>query len=320
MKKEIGGYIELDKYNMPMLHEGAVALNCGRNALAYLIRTKDIKRIYLPKFICNSIISVCKKEGILVSFYHIDIEFKPVIDFVLNDGEWLYLVNYYGQLSNKEINCYAAQYVNIIVDQAHSYFQMPVNGVDTIYTCRKYFGVADGAFLYTDRKIQDSLPIDESFERMRFLLGRYERTAQEFYSEYVINNHYFEHQPIKQMSKLTYNLLHAISYDIVRKKRENNFIYLHKHLERLNQLKIVNTGTYMYPLMINNGEDVRKILHLENVYIPTLWPTVLEICDRSDVEYKMTENILPLPIDQRYGAEEMAYLVSLVENAVNSCL
>ena len=45
--KEIGGYIELDKYELPMLHEGNIALNCGRNALAYIIRARNIKKILL---------------------------------------------------------------------------------------------------------------------------------------------------------------------------------------------------------------------------------------------------------------------------------
>lgn len=62
---------------------------------------------------------------------------------------------------------------------------MPVEGVDTIYTCRKYFGVSDGAFLYTDTKPQRNLPQDESYDRMHFLMGRYERSASEFYNEYV---------------------------------------------------------------------------------------------------------------------------------------
>ena len=35
--KEIGGYIELDTYTGREYHEGALALNSGRNALIYLI-------------------------------------------------------------------------------------------------------------------------------------------------------------------------------------------------------------------------------------------------------------------------------------------
>lgn len=33
MIKKIGGYIELDRYQLPMRHEKAIALNCGRSAL-----------------------------------------------------------------------------------------------------------------------------------------------------------------------------------------------------------------------------------------------------------------------------------------------
>jgi hypothetical protein len=43
--KEIGGYLELDRYNGSIFHKGAVALNCGRNCLAYLIKTKKIKKL-----------------------------------------------------------------------------------------------------------------------------------------------------------------------------------------------------------------------------------------------------------------------------------
>lgn len=99
------------------------------------------------------------------------------------------------------------QYDRIIVDNAQSYFQMPVEGVDTLYTCRKYFGVADGAFLCTDTQLERPLEQDESYERMHFLLGRFERSASEFYSEYVANDGFFDNESLKRMSRLTKNLL-----------------------------------------------------------------------------------------------------------------
>lgn len=313
-RKEIGGYIELDTYRLPMLHDGAIALNCGRNALAYLIRAKKIAKVYLPKFICDSVIGVCQREGVDISFYRIDLSLKPVIDFELQMDEWLYLVNYYGQLSDDKIKAYKDRYHNIIVDQAQSYFQLPLNGVDTLYTCRKYFGVPDGAFLYTDQKPDEAFPQDESFERMHFLLGRYERTASEFYSEYVENNHFFENEPIKYMSKLTCNLLHAIDYSNVKQTREANFRYLHQSLKSVNQLKIDCVGTFMYPLLIDNGAVVRKKMQNEKVYIPTLWPSVFNICAEADTEYKMAENILPLPLDQRYCVQDMDIIISFIIN------
>ena len=44
--KEIGGDIELDTYTGAMLHEKAIALNCGRGALEYLCEAKMIRKLY----------------------------------------------------------------------------------------------------------------------------------------------------------------------------------------------------------------------------------------------------------------------------------
>lgn len=305
--KEIGGYIELDTYHLPMLHEGAIALNCGRNALAYVIKAKGIKKIRIPYFLCDSVSNVCQRENVTVSYYHIGMDFKPV-DARLDEDEWLYLVNYYGQLSNDDIKVYVGKYKKIIVDQAQSYFQLPIKGVDTIYTCRKWFGVADGSFLYSDAELSEELPTDESYARMGFLLGRYERMASEFYKEYSENNKFFTNEPIKRMSKLTMNLLHGIDYAEVEKRRNENFHYLHDKLKDINQLAI-QLSSFMYPLMIDDGSRIRKALQQQKIYIPTLWPSVFEITEQEDIEYKMADNILPLPIDQRYTLEDMEYMV-----------
>jgi len=312
--KEIGGYIELDTYHLPMLHEGSIELNCGRNCLAYLFRSKSIKKIKIPYYICNSVFDICDREGVTKTYYHVGMNFRPV-DLTLDDDEWLYLVNYYGQLSNEEINGYVEKFKRVIVDQANAFFQMPIDGVDTLYTCRKWFGVPDGAFLYTDRVLDEELSQDESFGRMNFLLGRFERAASEFYSEYTHNNKLFENEPIKTMSKLTKNLLHGIDYKAIEKRRKENFEYLHNGLGSLNQLKL-RTATFMYPLMIENGSILRKKLQTEKIYIPTLWPAVFEITTPDDVEYKMANNILPLPIDQRYSMTDMEYLVKRIQQMV----
>ena len=312
--KEIGGYLELDSYHLPMLHERAIALNCGRNALAYLFKSRNIKKLKIPYYICNSVFQVCDREGVEKVFYHVGLDFKPTEDLRLEEDEWLYLVNYYGQLNNDEIQSYVERYKRVIVDQANSYFQKPLDHVDTIYCCRKNFGVADGAFLYTDAFLDEPLQQDESFERMHYLLGRYERTANEFYDEYTQNNKYFITEPIKRMSRLTNNLLHGIDYEFVEKRRRDNFSFLHNHLKGLNKLHLV-TASFMYPFMIDNGREIRKQLQAERIYIPTLWPTVFELTKPDDLEYKMAENILPLPIDQRYGPEEMAYIIQRIEQA-----
>lgn len=310
---EIGGYIELDTYRLPMLHENAIKLNCGRNALAYLIESKNIKKAYIPKFNCDCITDLCKRMNIDFDTYSIDKSFRPIFNKELNAGECFYLINYYGQISNTEIEVYKGKYKNIIVDNAQAYFQMPVEGIDTLYTCRKFFGVSDGAILYTDKKLNRKLDIDESFNRMRFVLGRFERSASEFYIESSENNDLFDNESIKYMSKLTQNLLHGIDYGYVGKKRTTNFEYLDKIFKDKNQLQLCTpNGAFMYPLLVSNGAEIRKELQQKKIYIPVLWPNVLNECSEESIEYNFAKNILPLPCDQRYSEEEMEYMSKLI--------
>ena len=307
--KEIGGFIELDNYRLPMMHEGALALNCGRNALAYLLRAKKIKTLYVPKLLCDSVTNVCVKEGIEIKFYSVNSQFCPT-EISLKEDEWVYIVNYYGQIKNEELNSFAKKYKRIIVDNAQAYFQTPIYGIDTLYTCRKFFGVADGAFLYTDCQLEEELLQDESFERMHFLLGRYERSAADYYAEYVDNNRIFKEESIKKMSKLTNNLLHGIDYEWVKNRRTENFMYLHEKLKEFNQLTLsVPEGAFMYPFYIKDGSEIRRKMQQIKIYIPTLWPSVFEWCREEELEYDMAKNMLPIPVDQRYDLEDMKYII-----------
>ena len=307
--KEIGGYIELDTYNLPMLHDDGIKLNCGRNALAYLIEKNSIKKILMPRFMCDSCDKVLKDRNVKVRFFSVGIDFKP-IEIKRESGEWLYVVNYYGQLSNEYLKTLGS---NLIVDNAQAYFQNPIPGIDTLYTCRKFFGVPDGAILYTNSVFCDVLETDESFERMKYLLGRFERTAEEFYSEYLINNENFDNVPLKHMSKLTENLLHGIEYDRIKQIRTDNFTYLHKNFKDYNKLSLtIPSGAFMYPFYISNGHIIRRELQKRKIYIPILWPSILEDCNKGSLEYDMAQNILPLPVDQRYHIDDMDYLSNII--------
>lgn len=314
--KEIGGYIELEQYKRKMLHEGAIALNCGRNALAYIIQARKIRKIALPYFMCHSVINLCKRLDVEIRFYHIGENFLPK-DVDLMESEWLYLTDFYGQLLREDICRISGLYQRVIVDYAQAYFEMPLNGVDSLYTCRKFLGVPDGAFLYTDARLEKELPQDESFERMHFLLGRYERTASEFYREYVKNNELFETAPIMRMSRLTENLLRAIDYEQIKDIRTANYDYLAKRLGQINLLHLNHAeGAFAYPFFMENGDEVRKKLIAHKIYVPTLWPNVLEDIPETFYEYQLAKNILPLPCDQRYDEADMEYICKLIIESV----
>lgn len=315
--QEIGGYIEFEKNTGDLYHNDAIALNCGRSCLAYLIKSRKITKIKLPKFLCGSVINLCIRENVKISYYNINLDFLPV-DVELAEDEWLYVVNYYGQLEVSDIILIKQKFGRIILDNAQSYYQMPINNIDTLYTCRKYFGVPDGAFLYTDSYIEVQNR-DLSYDRMNFLMGRFEKSASDFYSEYVANNKLFDSEPIKMMSLLTENILRGLDYEKIKNIRTQNFSYLHNRLGKVNKLNLkVPEGAFMYPLYLKNGASIRVKLQKELIYIPTLWPSVYKLSRDCELEYDLAENILPLPVDQRYDEATMKYIsdriMEIIEN------
>lgn len=306
---EIGGYFGLEDFSGNEYYPDLIALNTGRNALAYLIRTKKIKKIFIPEYICDSIYKLCEREECDYEFYEIDFDFKPKFDNILKENEWLYLVNYFGQLTN-ELE-YKKKYGRIILDNSQAFFQKPKGAIDTIYSCRKFFGVPDGAYLASDETLD--LPQDYSKDRMIHILGRYEINASDYYQDFVCQEEAFYELEPKYMSKLTHNILRALDYEMICKKREHNYLFLAERLGNRNGLDLkMPIGPYAYPFYTENGMKFRNYLIKNGIYIPTLWPNLIQ-----DKENKLALNLLPLPVDQRYGIDEMKILVNNMISLLN---
>ena len=310
-QKEIGGYLELERFSGPLFHDDALALSSGRACLAYLIERRSINKMLLPDLLCDVVGQVCSAYGVRVRSYAIGQDLRPERMPQPGHDEWLYLVNYYGQLTEEEIAEYAANFPNLVVDNAHAYFAPALPGVDTIYTCRKFLGVADGGFLYTDARGK-RLARDASHERMGFVLGRFERPAEEFFPEAQENNAALSVFP-KRMSPLTENLLRAVNYDRVRNVRTENFRRLHDALGNVNELEVRPVdGPYAYPLLLKDGDRIRQKLIGQKIYVPTLWPNVLTDSSAGNTARRLARDILPLPCDQRYGSWEMDMIITAV--------
>ena len=237
--KEIGGYFGLEQMGSASYHADLLGLNTGRNALAYLIQARAIRKLYIPHFLCDSVSGVCAREGCQVAGYAIDGDFQPVFPEEMEADSWLYVVNFYGQIPNAQVAHWKQQWKNLIFDNVQAFFQKPVAGVDTIYSCRKFFGVPDGAYLATDAE-PINLEADASRERMQHILGRFETgCASDFYTAFKENDRSFKELPVRRMSALTANLLAALDYDAIREKRNANWAQLHQALGSRNRLKLI---------------------------------------------------------------------------------
>lgn len=313
MDCEIGGFFGLEQFNGKEYYPNLIALNSARNALAYLIRAKNIKKIYIPYYLCDSISAICKREHCEYTYYRIGEDFLPQMDNHLNDNEWLYVVNYYGQLCDERF--LKEKFGRIIVDNVQDFFREPVEGIDTIYSCRKYFGVPDGGYLSTDCRLLE-LEVDSSKNRMKHILGRLEDDASSHYDEYRKNEDTINTLDLMEMSSITHNILRAIDYENVINRRTVNYMILCNALMDFNKLKLSTPkGPFSYPFYVENGMQLKKQLAERKIYVPTLWPEARAF---GGLEQEFSENILPLPCDQRYCERDMKNVINelceIIEN------
>lgn len=314
--KEIGGYFGLEKLISNEYYPDLAAVNNARCALLYIIKAKHYKKVYLPYFLCDSVRLVLEREKIPFEEYRIDRGLLPLLDISTNSDEVVYIVNYYGLLCEEQLISLKNKYGNIVIDNAQAFFAKPIKGIDTLYSCRKFFGVPDGGYAYTDAEFQENIPVDVSMERMKHILGRFEGDrASDYYELFNDNDESFKEIELRHMSKLTHNILGAIDYQAAKRFREQNFLFLSKALGEKNLLEVdCPPGPYAYPFYIQNGMAIKKQLAKRDIYVATLWPNVLGT--GLDIEIDFTENILPLPCDQRYSERDMQRVVNAITELI----
>lgn len=320
---EIGGYfnLELKNSNRATVGSGFLKLNSGRHALEYILRgMPGMKKIHIPYFTCDVVLEPIHKLQIPYQNYTINHDLE--IDWTtlkVGEGEAVLYTNYFGIKDEYVNNTLSKHNIPIIIDNAQSMFSQPVPSFPSFYSPRKFVGIADGGWLYLppmslNKDLYYTLDLDVSWDRCSHLLKRLELEAKEGYADFKENSLKLKNGPIKKMSLLTQRLIESIDFQEVRKRRLENYLFLDNELKGFNELKIKISEAavpLVYPLLL--PEERRSTLIENNIFVATYWPNVLEWCGINDFEYYLSKNLLPLPIDQRYGRNEMQYIVDVLD-------
>lgn len=311
----IGGYFSLELAKGEEYHKDAIRLNTGRNCLEYILKTRGYKKVYLPYYTCEVVLEPFEKLGIPYEFYHIDLNFEIRDRLTLKANEALLYVNYYG-LKQRYVEQLAEKTgERLIVDNTQAFYAKPIDGIDTFYTCRKFFGVPDGAYLYTDKKLDEELDQDLSYDRMTFLDKRIDLGAEAAFDDFQNLSKSLVGQPIKLMSNLTLRLMQSIDYKRIAQQRRENYMQLHETLGSSNTIILSleeDAVPMVYPYLAP-VKGLREKLIENKIFVARYWPNVLGWTAKVDLEQLLAYQMQPLPIDQRYGEEVMDKIIDLLK-------
>jgi hypothetical protein len=314
----IGGYLELElQLGARSYHDSAYAFKSARSSLHYLLNKVRPSLVYLPFYTCNALLESFLSTETSYAFYEINEGLQPKSAPELKEGEYFLYPNYF-DINRSFVAELTDKYEDrLIVDNAQAFF-MKGNGRSWFFnSCRKFFGVPDGSYLYVPNTIDDFEAVERN-ETYNFdhLLKRFNGHVREGYKSFVENEKLCGGE-IKGMSKLTEYLLSHIDYEEVSRKRRENFSYLHEIYKDINLIEVRLNDLevpMVYPLLLE-GELKRDLLYEKDLFIPKFWEDVLTRSpDGFQTERFLTKNMFPLPIDHRYDLKDMETMVSIIKS------
>ncbi|MCI9270106.1 MAG: hypothetical protein HFH11_02905 [Dorea sp.] len=317
---------KLDGMNYELYSSGRAAIRAVN---------KNVKgKVLLPEYICGSVIDCFEKEDLI--FYRIKADFQIDYDDLktkLNeDVKCIVIVHYFGayhsidQLMKIKQNAIENQTI-IIEDITQSLFSnIEFIGDYVVSSIRKWLPIPNGGLLI--RRLEEKsfyCTYDESTDNER-VSGMILKNL--FLNKHLdCNNEYREiftrceeridnDKKIRRISDFSKFIISCQNIDDIIKIRKRNYYYLKEQLQKIGIIPACDIQKdacpLTLPIRVADRDEFRAYLMEHRIYCAVHWPfDGVNEMDRP-MGKENAENLISLPIDQRYGYEELEYMASVI--------
>lgn len=320
------------QHEVPIALDNAACLANGRCALFVLIGILKPKRVWLPAYLCPSIIQAVQKTGVPIRYFALDYDMQVVPGELddLGPGDLLDIIDYFGFYADRGLMKKARAAGAWVLEDACQ--AMLTTGVGecadfSLFTPRKYVGIPDAGILVSHRADVDlrsvkldpppshwwMLTFSAAILRREFDLYGGDRAWFKQYQELE------EDMPLgpyamSDMSKML--LASAFDYAENARKRIENYAVLQEHLADLALFPELTDGVVPlgFPVRIANRDEVQKVLFAADIFPPVHWPFPGILPAEFTESYRLRGNMMMMPCDQRCGPEDMRRMIGLIRD------
>lgn len=308
----------------------------GRSAIKVVSDVLDREeRVLLPEFICESVINCFDSDSI--DFYHLNSDFTVDIESlkskITKSTRLIFLMHYFGAVQPENILSKIRSLADknsciVLEDTTHSIFSAKRTiGDYVVASVRKWMPIAGGGVLYT---VSDKLNLgnvtykkicDNKRSAGMVLKDLFLHQGLDCNKEYreifkMCEESLDERNDIYQISDFSRFIISCMDVRDIIARRQSNYRYLLGKLRRINMLPEVEIKKtecpLVFPVRIKNRDAVRQLLMEKKIYCAVHWPfDGLMQADRNFAK-KNAEELISLPIDQRYRETDMDYLADVL--------
>lgn len=332
----IGGEFEIDLSSQRdgfVPHLDTYYYASGRTALYQILRLLAPKhqKIWLPDWLCHSMVEAVVKAGFEYCFYELDDQFNATLNALdqvgYTDGNVMLMVNYFGLQDLTVIaKTIKGAFPNSVVieDDVQAYWTFAEK--ENLYadyrftSLRKSFAVPDGGLVKTYKP----MPIvkgGNTFSQLKLKAGQMKlNRGQEGIKDEVYLTLYKEGERRiddnydSVMSDTAKRLYAGADIRQAKRQRQANAACIIKGLQKLGIKPLIPVLDDIVPLFVpiylENRDEVRKRMFQHKVFCPVHWPL-----EGMNVKCgaNMAAHELSLIVDQRYGQKDMDEIINCLK-------
>lgn len=327
LRVAIGGFFEL---HLPEIRPGLsvaslwglrpgsmASFENGRSALARLLAHARVRVLWLPAYICESVVEGAQAAGAECRYYGVGEVLEPdcaALESGLRAGHCVLGVDYFGRLPGRAFRRLAARRRDVlwVEDRAQALDPGPSWGDWLLYSPRKLLGVPDGGILVAARR--DDLPADRRpdvgapallFAQALRKLDPARQSGTDWFALYR-RSEARQRVTRKPMSALSLAQLGSADARLLGARRLANYALLQRLLGDLAFFGApLPRAPFGFAIRVPRGERLWERLCRAGIYAQRHWARLPSPRREFAAEHRLAAELITLPCDQRYGAAEM---------------
>ncbi|MDF3130396.1 hypothetical protein P0Y35_14410 [Kiritimatiellaeota bacterium B1221] len=335
-KKIIGGVKGFRLYDNASNPLKAVNSNNGlyanaRSALYALTEICKWSRIWIPSYICGTVLDPFIKAGIEINFYEVDYRLSfNLRSAPIKKGDAVLLVSYFGvPVDDLHYKVLKEKEVCIIEDLSQAMYALPNENADySIYSLRKFLPVPDGGICVSNKRVVEwpynTFTKDNGIEKAieaisgRTLFDQGVSSSKDWVEAFREAEENIK-TDLNKMSLFTQSQMHgAIDLGKEKNQRIRNFEYLHSKLKHISLIQDRKNGVPLgYPIIVSQRDQVRRILFRKEIYPPIHWNIDDVVPQEYADSHKLSLEIMTIPCDGCYDQDDMKKVANILLESLN---
>jgi dTDP-4-amino-4,6-dideoxygalactose transaminase len=321
-----------DAVRCPFLRGNELLLANGRSAIAVAIDWLKPGQVWLPSYLCPSMLAAVRRAETRVRFYEVDAGLRIPSTAWLGDvdrGDVVLFIDYFGFRFEQRFAGLAKERGAIVMEDACQALltEGVGTGVDlTVFSPRKFLGVADGGILAAAPELGPSAVTVEKPPAGWWLTALTAVLRRGEFDRHGGDRSWFDRfrqaeatSPVGSyaMSLLSQAVLRRwFRYPEIARRRVENFQTLVAQLGAVALFPTLPAGAVPlgFPVRLRRRDQVRRRLFEHDVYPPIHWRLEEAVPKAFRESYELSAEIMTLPCDQRYDRSDMGVLASIVNS------